>query len=712
MALPARPTIRIAREKPTGVKRLLVPALGVLVLALAAFIALRVLPKKQPASPASASGKPSIAVLNFENISGDPALGVWATGLPKLLSMGLEESKLIRVLDENSTYGILRKHKLDEASKYTREDLVKIADEGGVDYTASGSLMKAGESIIVMLTLQNPKTDEVADPIKVTWQNEAEILPKIAELVTKIKSGMNLSPTQLDADAEEVKGLEKLTTSPEALKYYVESWRHFRNGDDAKGIALCLKAVELDSNFADVYVSLAAAYERLGNAAKGREYRKKAFELKDRLPERYRLYVEGNYYCVLPGDDSKAKAIKAFEKYIEFVPNDTYALDVLSHLYRSLGNKTKSLVFSERRYRVEPNPEWLKDIMVAYQQAGQSDRAEQLLKDHYKNYPDNPFIQKFSSHFYIVWKNFKQALAEIERGFLQDPAPEKWSWDNLKGDIYLAQGDLAAAEKQYLGVIEKALKPKYIGDATRNLIRLSILQGKMSRGADELGKATAPGGSMQGTDEWAVGQTWLRLGRYDKALELFETQLKNALERDNTDLIFLALWNKGFVYVEKKAIGEAEKIAEELRSLGQKSTDKYAMVPYEMIQGRIDLEKGDYAKAIDNLNKSSDTTDSEVFSGAQGGYHIYPLALAYYKSGNLPKARAEFEKLTSLTAGRWDCGDLYAKGFYWLGKIAEGEKDKGRARRNYEKFLDIWKDADPGFPEVDDAKARLAQLGR
>ena len=573
VALPTRPTIRIAREKPTGVKRLLVPALGVLVLALAAFIALRVLPKKQPASPASASGKPSIAVLNFENISGDPALGVWASGMTKLLSMGLNESKLIRVFDENSTYGILKKHKLDEVSKYTREDLVKIADEGGVSYTVSGSLMKAGESIIVMLTLQNPRSAEVANPIKVTWQNEAEILPKIAELVSKIKSGMNLSPTQLDADAEEVKGLEKLTTSPEALKYYVESWRHFRNGDDAKGIALCQKAVELDPYFAIVYTNLAAAYARLGNNARAGEYRNKAFELKDRLPLRDRLFVEGQYYSYLPGEDSKTKAIAAFEKYIEFEEADTYALDALHFLYRAAGNKAKSLECIERGYRVEPeHGYWLTQLMVAYQQAGQLDRAEEVLKDHYEKYPDNPGIQKFSSQFYIVRKNFKQALAEIERGFLLDPAPE-WSWDNLKGDVYLAQGDLAAAEKQYLGVIDRALKPKYVSDATYNLIRLDLLQGKLKRAADDLAKATAPGGPMQGMLSWGVACAWIRLHKYDRAMEIFETWLKNAREGQNPAGVRIPLLNIGAVYVAKGDLVEAAKIAQELKILGQKSQD-------------------------------------------------------------------------------------------------------------------------------------------
>jgi hypothetical protein len=50
------------------------------------------------------------------------------------------------------------------------------------------------------------------------------------------------------------------------------------------------------------------------------------------------------------------------------------------------------------------------------------------------------------------------------------------------------------------------------------------------------------------------------------------------------------------------------------------------------------------------------------------------------------------------------------KHFYMLGKIFEKKGWKGKAIDQYEKFLDLWKDADPGIAEVEDAKKRLAEL--
>jgi tetratricopeptide (TPR) repeat protein len=55
-------------------------------------------------------------------------------------------------------------------------------------------------------------------------------------------------------------------------------------------------------------------------------------------------------------------------------------------------------------------------------------------------------------------------------------------------------------------------------------------------------------------------------------------------------------------------------------------------------------------------------------------------------------------------------GDIYAKSFYMLGKIYEEQGDTAKATEHYEKFLSLWKDADPGIAEVEDARKRLSGL--
>jgi hypothetical protein len=63
-----------------------------------------------------------------------------------------------------------------------------------------------------------------------------------------------------------------------------------------------------------------------------------------------------------------------------------------------------------------------------------------------------------------------------------------------------------------------------------------------------------------------------------------------------------------------------------------------------------------------------------------------------------------------MTYGRRVWGDIYAKSFYMLGQIDEKLGKIKQARASYRRFLELWKNADPGLPEVADAKTRLAAL--
>ena len=85
------------------------------------------------------------------------------------------------------------------------------------------------------------------------------------------------------------------------------------------------------------------------------------------------------------------------------------------------------------------------------------------------------------------------------------------------------------------------------------------------------------------------------------------------------------------------------------------------------------------------------------------------LAQAYVVAGDLPKARDAYGKIAAEMTGTVAWGATWARSFYHLGLIAEQQGDKARAREQFRKFLEIWKDADKGLPEVADAKKRLAQ---
>ena len=108
-----------------------------------------------------------------------------------MLITKLGQSRFIRVLDGDTIYSLLKRLSLDDARKYAKEDLLKIANEAGAEYTLSGSVMKAGQNIIITLSLQKPRTGEVIRPISVECKGEEEIIPKVDEIARTIKGDLD-----------------------------------------------------------------------------------------------------------------------------------------------------------------------------------------------------------------------------------------------------------------------------------------------------------------------------------------------------------------------------------------------------------------------------------------------------------------------------------------------------------------------------------------
>jgi serine/threonine protein kinase/Tfp pilus assembly protein PilF len=701
----SRPITLTVSRKKLFVPLSIVFAVAVIVIGLRLF-----LPRHHAAPPPS--GKPSLAILYFKNSTGDKNLDVWRDGLSRMLSSDLSQSQYIRVLPDDQIYGLLSKMNALDKDDFSTEELREIASRGGASHLLRGIITKSGDAFRIQATLQKARNlAEIAGTYSADGTGEGSFFGMIDELTRKIKTGLNLSARQIAGDMDRRVG-EMTTSSPEAYKLCSEGYRLNYQGEFAKAVEALEKAVKIDPKYASAYILLGAAYNNLGYSSKQNEIFQKALELSDRLPERDRLFVESMYY--LGSERTFDKSIEAFNQRLRLDPDDLNAARNFGFLYCNLEQWDRALELCETNIKNKVAAYFpYRHAAVAYEAKGLYDKAQAVLEDYLSSIGDNAIILLRLANNYLCQGRYDLALREVDKAFRI--YPDEYSNLMVKGNVHLIQGDFPEAEKDYREVCNSTEKRAQI-QGRIGLMILGLYQGRFKQAKEEANKGIELCLELdnKGTESylhWSLGYIYIKTG--DPAAAMGELEKARSIDEKEGGITgqISALHLNGLALLEMTSFPEAQRAADEIKKLVDSWLNPKYMRNYYHLIGMIELKKDNFPTAIAHFEKAIALLDFQYGNDDQA-FYFEPLALALYKSGNLDKAREQYDRITQLTTGRLYYGDIYARSFYMVGKIAEQQRDKVRARENYGKFLDLWKDADPGLSEVDDARKRLAGLNQ
>jgi tetratricopeptide (TPR) repeat protein len=688
-----------------GLRKLLIPAVVVIALAVVAIVIWRLVPSGERVL--IPQDKPSLAVMYFENNTGNESLDIWSSALSDLLISDLSQSKYIRVLPKDRLFGILSQLNLLESKRYSSENLRDVAARGGASHILQGTLTKAGENFRINTTLQESSTMEIIGSDMVEGKGEESFHSMVDELTRRIKANFKLSTKEIESDLDKEVG--KITTSSlEAYKYYSQGRDFHMNGDYRLSIPLMEKAIAIDPEFAMAYRSMASSYSNLGYYAERDKYLKKALELSERLSYKERYLIQGNYYY---NAETYDKSLESFKKLLEVYPDDRDARIFLAFMYNQIEEWDKAI--GQYEIAIEAGEQRMNpyvNFAGSYRNKGMYDKAKEILESYLANISENALIHLSLSYVYEHQGKLDLAMIEIDKAFSLSLNIARYK--RQKGDLFLYKGEFINAEKEYQDLLERE-ETAANNQGGRGLSFLYLLQGKFEELIDQLKKGVdlaikEDQKSWEGWYHSRLSYVYLITQNHKEALKEINKVGSIAVETESKSGQRNALYGKGLIYLEMGSIDEAQRAAVELKEMIKRGMNKKLTRLYYHLMGMIELKKNNYPKSIEYFKDSLSLQSGGPL--AKPAINIDSLGLAYYRSGDLGKAREEYEKIARLTIGRINWGDIYAKSFYMLGKIYEQQDNRGKAIENYEKFLDLWKDADPGIVEVEDARKRLAGL--
>jgi adenylate cyclase len=382
-------------------------------------------PAQSPALPLP--DKPSIAVLPFANVSGDPAQEYFSDGVTDQIIADLSKLPGLFVIDRNSSFTY--KGKVVRVQEVSRELGVRLVLEGSARKTSDG--VRIAVQLVDATTGANIWAERFDRPLHDIFAVQDEIVQKI---VTTLDLVFKLGEGGIPALGK-THGTNNLEAFDDLLRGAYYAWMGTQEGN-AKARAMYEKVIELDPKFADAYVGMGWTYVleaengwmESSNASpveahpdvvksqeraleRASEMVQKAIAMDDSLPDAYRLLSQIDVYKGGHYDRAVADA----ERAIALDPNSALSYFFLADDLDMAGKSKDAIEPLNKAMRLDPGSRvfYFAELAWAYTLMGRYAEAVPLLKRHLARYPNSLGGHENLTMAYVELGRLDEARAEV-----------------------------------------------------------------------------------------------------------------------------------------------------------------------------------------------------------------------------------------------------------------------------------------------------------
>lgn len=616
--------------------------------------------------PRVLTGKDTVVLADFANSTGDP---VFDGTLRQGLAIQLKQSPFLSLISDQRIQQTLPLMGQPPDTRLTPELARDICIRTGSAATLDGSIASLGSKYVLGMRARNCRSGDVLDEEQVEAAKKEDVLSALTDIATKFRTRVGES---LSSIREHDTPLSEATTSSlGALKAFtLGEVRQIRNVEDLDAVPFYLHAIELDPNFAIAYARLGTIYSDLGQSETSRQYREKAFQLKDHTSEHERLYIVAHYY----GDNFQFdKGMEAWELYRQTYPRDAIPLKNLAVGHNLLGEFDKGLENAQEAIRVDPDT-GAQYILAAWACLGlhRAEEAKAIL---------NTALQRKVGGYGI-----HMMLAQVALQQHDEPAL-------TREEALLKTSTLAGISRLYFAAM------------------LAASRGQLRRSEELASQAQETSLRLQLKEpaaRWLAAQARLEaeIGLRTRAIE----NAHSALSLDTSPRVVAIA---GLALAMARRDEEAQSLIIQLEK--RYPDDQFAQfVEVPRIRAALALNHEDAIAAITYLERAKPLDRANPSTRLE-------RARALLRGRRLKDAASEFEAVAGFPYGAsvdaggplWTCFtvNLFAPlANLGLARSRGLAGDISGSRRAYQEFFVAWRDADPDIPILQQAKEEYARL--